>query len=258
MSPTASDLLPGRHAPRDTGACRPCSSRTTGPFSTCESSPKAWCRQAIRSPGPGAEPSELTIAEIDALLYLPNGEGNQKLESALDVPAFRPVGGNPFKTFSTRSPRDKQRRAELGGLPGTTVRTRSSPKAPPSPPSTSPRGASSALRPRAGPASTSPCASRRREGIRSYSGNRNRQISDAAGQMQRRRSAATSTRNCKSEPASKPRRRGPLVARARRQPGAGVSASPGRCSRTRRRTHQTRSVSAQRQDGLRAGDGADY
>ena len=47
--PTAGDLLPASGCASAARTCPSCSSPTTGPASTCASSPKAGCRRATRS-----------------------------------------------------------------------------------------------------------------------------------------------------------------------------------------------------------------
>ena len=83
--PAARDVLPRRASGWTSRRCRRCSSPTTAPASTCACSRRGRCRPATRSSRSPTGPERLTVAEVDALLYLP-GKSRALLERALRDP----------------------------------------------------------------------------------------------------------------------------------------------------------------------------
>ena len=77
-------------------SCPRCWSATTGRASTCASSPKGTSRPATRSSRPGPGPHALSVADIDALLYLP-GRDPAKLRAATRIPALSPGWQESFR-----------------------------------------------------------------------------------------------------------------------------------------------------------------
>ena len=95
------------HARSVSPRCPRCWSATTGPASTCGSSPRATSRPATGSSRPGPGRDALTVADTDALLYLP-GRDPAKLRAATRIPALSPGWQESFRDCS-RPPRTPAR-----------------------------------------------------------------------------------------------------------------------------------------------------
>ena len=76
--------------------CPRCWSATTAPGSTCGSSGKGTSRRATRSSRPPTGPHALTVADTDALLYLPHRD-QAKLQDAVQIPALSPGWQQSFR-----------------------------------------------------------------------------------------------------------------------------------------------------------------
>ena len=206
--PTASDLLPGRHAPGHTGPA--VLARRAPPPRFLPASHRRRPGAGRRSDHPDPARTARTDHRRDRRAALPAepGPGETRIS-----PGYS--GVEPRLAAILSRPSRREAGATSDGAPswsgfGRCASTRSSPKAPPSPPSTSPRRTRPRCRP-PGPASTSPCASRKRVTRRRSAATRSPRPPEptdiGSASNAKARSAATSTRNCKSEPASKPRRR---------------------------------------------------
>ena len=109
--PAAGHLLPGRACASASRGCRRCWSRTAAPASTCGSSPRASRGRRRRSSRSPPARSAITVAEIDALLYLP-GHDPRPLARALRHPGAQP-GLEGLPAGSAR-PAGRRRRGNAG------------------------------------------------------------------------------------------------------------------------------------------------
>ena len=231
--PAARDLLPGRHAAGRAADAGPAGRPPPARLLPARDRRRARYRPATRSSGPRVGPHALSVADIDALLYLPDRDIERARARPLDIPALSPGWQQSFRELLDADGRGTAGRRATGrrraGWPGFRP-LRVAELVPESPtrrprstwPPTTAAAAPGAARPVPDRARGRGAASRRRyAATRCRPSPGARRTGSASSASRTAWSAPTCTRSC--GPGDRSRRRRPtgrVRAHRRRRPGA--------------------------------------